>query len=74
MDNVSALVTTHFTEKHESIADKFKGRLVAMLQGESLETETYGIDLKAYNGEQEMIKLNLGDKVQIEIKVTTRRT
>lgn len=67
------LVVTNFTEKHESISDEFIKRVVSMLNSGECRTKTYGIDTENYSGEQESIKLELGDKLVITVSVVTRR-
>lgn len=74
MENDSALVVTNFGERHEKISDGFKKRLIQYLQDERCQTKTYGIDTETYgNGEQESIKITLGDNITLTLQVTTRR-
>lgn len=74
MENVTSLVTTNFTEKHESISESFLKRVTQMLQTEGISIKNYGIDLEHYTGEVETLKLMLGDKVTIQLSVATRRS
>ena len=74
MDNVTSLVTTNFTQKHSDISSSFIKRIIGMLEAENSEVETYAIDVKAYPGETEAIKINLNEKTYIEIKVVSRKT
>lgn len=67
------VVTTNFTKKHSDISHSFVQRIIGLLQSEGLETDTYGIDLKYYNGEQESIKLTIGENITITIQVVTKK-
>lgn len=74
MESVTSLVTTNFTQKHSDISSSFIRRIIGMLEAENSEVETYAIDTKAYPGETEAIKINLGEKMYLEIKVVTRKS
>lgn len=67
------IITTNFTDKHESIAEGFLKRITRILSEQKIEIKTYGIDLESYMGETETIKLGLNDNITIQINVVTKR-